>query len=591
MKVISIFCTAILLVVGLSDMVKADTVNIQYEGKITYGASTVGSFHVDGIRAFCMDHDKTSPSNGTSAKTSIYSDPNVVKCLYYGQEGVEVWSGFNENSNYGIVATTLALDHYVNGSNKTVAKDFIAFLDSVSVPEDSLDFTTKELNAKIQDGKQVTEQTMITGTSGITLKFDIPNDVTIVCDSGNWSKTGGTVEVSNGDLIHFEAPITKTGTWSSSQIPNSYILNAILAQTSDSGLQRLVRLGKKDPTTYTSISINFISTGAFEIHKTDSETGNGIKDTVYTVKNSSGELVGKIKTDENGYGTLEGLYTGNYTLNEENSNENYIKATSDVNSEITAGETTKLELTNEHKKGNLKIYKVDKDNNRVVLGNVQFDLYSEELQKVIGTYTTDVNGRIEINDLRTGNYKIIEKNTSEWYNLADDVDVKIDWDKTTSVTIENELKKGQVKIIKVDSENNEIKLKDVKFKVYANKDKNGIADSDELIDTLITDENGEAITKKYAIRDYQDLIIVETETNKGYKLNDTPIKVTLEENEIKTIKFENQKIKTKVNPYKEDRDTKEPLAGAEFDIYKDINENGKLDDEDKIIYEYIEKFV
>lgn len=54
MKVISIFCTAILLVVGLSDMVKADTVNIQYEGKITYGASTVGSFHVDGIRAFCM---------------------------------------------------------------------------------------------------------------------------------------------------------------------------------------------------------------------------------------------------------------------------------------------------------------------------------------------------------------------------------------------------------------------------------------------------------------------------------------------------------------------------------------------------------
>ena len=391
MKVISIFCTAILLVVGLSDMVKADTVNIQYEGKITYGASTVGSFHVDGIRAFCMDHDKTSPSNGTSAKTSIYSDPNVVKCLYYGQEGVKVWSGFNGNSNYGIVATTLALDHYVNGSYKTVAKDFIAFLDSVSVPEDSLDFTTKELNAKIQDGKQVTEQTMITGTSGITLKFDIPNDVTIVCDSGNWSKTGGTVEVSNGDLIHFEAPITKTGTWSSSQIPNSYILNAILAQTSDSGLQRLVRLGKKDPTTYTSISINFISTGAFEIHKTDSETGNGIKDTVYTVKNFSGELVGKIKTDENGYGTLEGLYAGNYTLNEENSTENYIKATSDVNSEITAGETTKLELTNEHKKGNLKIYKVDKDNNRVVLGNVQFDLYSEELQKVIGTYTTDVN--------------------------------------------------------------------------------------------------------------------------------------------------------------------------------------------------------
>ena len=146
---------------------------------------------------------------------------------------------------------------------------------------------------------------MITGTSGITLKFDIPNDVTIVCDSGNWSKTGGTVEVGNGDLIHFEAPITKTGTWSSSQIPKSYIFNSILAQTSDSGLQRLVRLGKKDPTTYTSISINFISTGAFEIHKTD-ENGYG-------------------------YGTLEGLYAGNYTLNEENSTENYYITSLDEN--------------------------------------------------------------------------------------------------------------------------------------------------------------------------------------------------------------------------------------------------------------------
>lgn len=159
-----------------------------------------------------------------------------------------------------------------------------------------------------------------------------------------------------------------------------------------------------------------MSTGAFEIYKTDSEIGKEIKDTVYTVKNSSGELVGKIKTGDNGYGILEGLYAGNYTLTEESSNENDIKATDDINSEITAGKTTKLELTNEHKKGNLKIYKVDKDNNRVVLGNVQFDIYSEQLQKVTGTYTTDVNGKIEINDLRNGNYKIIEKNTSEWYN-------------------------------------------------------------------------------------------------------------------------------------------------------------------------------
>ena len=59
----------------------------------------------------------------------------------------------------------------------------------------------------------------------------------------------------------------------------------------------------------------------------------------------------------------------------------------------------------------MKIYKVDKDNNKIGLGNVTFDLYSEELKKVIGTYTTNVDGEIYIEQIRTGNYKLIEKNS------------------------------------------------------------------------------------------------------------------------------------------------------------------------------------
>ena len=71
-------------------------------------------------------------------------------------------------------------------------------------------------------------------------------------------------------------------------------------------------------------------------------------------------------------------------------------------------------ITNKHKEGDLSIYKVDKDNHKVALGNVKFDLFSEEFNKVIGTYTTDVNGEIHIKNLRTGNYNVIEKNTGKW---------------------------------------------------------------------------------------------------------------------------------------------------------------------------------
>ena len=95
-----------------------------------------------------------------------------------------------------------------------------------------------------------------------------------------------------------------------------------------------------------------------------------------------------------------------------------------------------------------------------------------------------------------------------------------------------EKKKGSIKIIKVDSKNNEIKLKGVKFEIYN--------EQNELISSLITDENGEAkienlpIETKYTIK--------EVETAKDYILSEDPITIELEENEIKTITFKNKKI-------------------------------------------------
>ena len=62
-------------------------------------------------------------------------------------------------------------------------------------------------------------------------------------------------------------------------------------------------------------------------------------------------------------------------------------------------------------------------------------MYSEEFKKVIGTYTTDVNGEIFIENLRIGNYKLIEKITNKWYNLNDEaIEIKINWGKNNRYT-------------------------------------------------------------------------------------------------------------------------------------------------------------
>ena len=86
-------------------------------------------------------------------------------------------------------------------------------------------------------------------------------------------------------------------------------------------------------------------------------------------------------------------------------------------------------------------------------------------------------------------YTVQETKTLSNYVLNDKPQtVELKQDQITDITFVNELKKGQVKVIKVDMDNNEVKLKGVEFKVY-DEDKN-------LVDTLITDENGEAIKNR-----------------------------------------------------------------------------------------------
>ena len=306
------------------------------------------------------------------------------------------------------------------------------------------------------------------------------------------------------------------------------------------------------------------NTGKIQINKTDSDTSKPIQGVTFQLTKADGTVVANATTNSNGVATFSGLYQDNYKLTEISTNDNYVinKATFDVNVEYN--KSTTQNITNDHKKGNLKIYKVDKDNHKIALGNVQFDLYSEEFQRVIGTYTTDVNGEISIKNLRTGNYKLIEKNTGKWYNLAEDTTVEVKWNTTEENTIENELKKGQVKVIKVDLDNKEVKLQGVKFDVL---DENG-----KVLETITTDENGEAYTSRYAIRDYSKLTIREKETLQNYVLNDTPQTVTLEAEQIKTVTFANELKKGQIKVIKVDQDNNEvKLKGVEFKVYDEDN--------------------
>lgn len=296
------------------------------------------------------------------------------------------------------------------------------------------------------------------------------------------------------------------------------------------------------------------------INKNDTTTNEPIPNTTFQLTKTDGTVVANATTNSSGVAEFTGLYQNTYILKEIKANDNYILEANQQDVTIKYGETKTYNITNNHKLGNLKIFKVDKDNKQIAIGGVVFDLFSKEQNKVIGTYTTDVNGEIEINDLRIGDYSLIEKSTNKWYNLANDMDVKIEWNTTQNQTIENELKKGQVKVLKVDKDNNEIKLEGVKFQVLDEKQ--------NVLETIVTDSNGEALTSQYPLRDYSKLYLRETETLDEYELNDEIKEIVLEENQIKTIQFENEVKKGQIKVIKVDKDDNEvKLEGVTFEIY------------------------
>ena len=308
-----------------------------------------------------------------------------------------------------------------------------------------------------------------------------------------------------------------------------------------------------------------LNTGKIKILKNDAETNLPIEGVTFQLSKKDGTVIGNATTNSNGEATFSSLYQGDYILKELSTNDNYILNEMNFDVNVEYNKTATKTITNEHKRGDLKIYKIDKDNHKVVLGNVEFQLYSEEFDKVIGTYYTDVNGELEIKNLRTGNYKLIETKTNKWYNLSEDTEIEIKWDEETTKDIENELKKGQVRIIKVDEENNEIKLEGVEFEVLDEKD--------NVLETLITDENGEALTSRYAIRDISKLKIRETKTLDTYILSDKVETIELKENQITDIVFKNERIKGKVEITKVDKnDNSKLLEGVKFGLY-DENDN------------------
>lgn len=186
-------------------------------------------------------------------------------------------------------------------------------------------------------------------------------------------------------------------------------------------------------------------------------------------------------------------------------------------------------------KSKLKIIKVDAQTQEVI-PEVKFEIVNSDGKKEV--YTTDKNGCIELANQRPGTISIKELKTVGKYEL-DPTERKINlkYEDNKEIKIENKLQKGNIKIIKIDKENKEVKLSNVKFEL---KD-----EEENIIKEGVTDENGELLFNDLIIGKYT---VVEKETNKEYELCKDEINVEVINGTTKEMKIENQKIKIPETP-------------------------------------------
>lgn len=278
----------------------------------------------------------------------------------------------------------------------------------------------------------------------------------------------------------------------------------------------------------------------------------------FNLKYENGENIGNYTTDINGAITVSKLRQGNVIVKEISVPGKYVIDESNKYVNLEYNSTSNLEVTNNLKRGNLKVIKIDKDNNEIKIPNVEFQLLDSD-KNVIGSYITDNNGEIKIEGLKIGNYILREiKENPNYYKLNEDTNVEIEWNKTTTTKIENEKLKGRIRILKLDEEFNQIKLPNVKFEIINLENK--------VVETLVTNSNGEATTSRLPIGEYR---IKEIETgNDNYILNEQNKHVIIQKDKTTEITITNLHKKGNVTVFKVDKDNNKIVLGnVKFDLY------------------------
>ncbi len=550
-KIISLMLVIITLISSvcpiIQSTVKAATYTVDYHGSITYRQSKVGSFFVNGQRAFCMDHDKSTPPGGTSVAEDVYNNDNVLKCLYYGWGGDQPY-GFASEAQ-GVVYTTLALDHFKNGKNHNTAKAFIDYVNSMPVPSTVLNFSENTLNAYLDGDTQRTQSISVNGNPNYCLTIQLQDGVSLVNETRGTTQTG-RVDVYGGDTFYLRANLNVNGFWTSNNINNhKYKYQPIIYRTDNSSYQVLAGKYRPivDPTSTINLNVNWLSTGNLIIHKVDADNHSKvIANTVFDVYDSNNNFVDTITTGIDGVARLDNVRIGSYKLIEKSTNEYYNVNATPITAMVNSGDN-EVTITNKRKYGYIEIYKYDSIDNSIKIPSVEFGIYDTN-NNLIEKLKTDSNGYAKSSPLDLEKQYVLRElsvndkyilSNNEWrINLTHEGIIN---GYVYTLNITNAPKLGNIVVYKVDADDHNIPVTDTVFNVYD--------DSNNFVAKIRTDSTGVARLNNVRIGRYK---IYEESTNQFYRVNTTEQIAYVKFNEDANVIIGNEKKTGFLEIYKHD---------------------------------------
>ncbi|MCI5997050.1 MAG: Cys-Gln thioester bond-forming surface protein [Parvimonas sp.] len=262
------------------------------------------------------------------------------------------------------------------------------------------------------------------------------------------------------------------------------------------------------------------------------------------------------------------LPLGKYQVEEKEAPAGYIKADKVYDVNLIGKEATitkNLEVKNEREKVKLNLTK-----------SFEKGMFKKETWAVFGLFTKEKQNGLEKDTLLEvlefdkenstkefkntikGKYYVKELDNSSGYRKDEKThDVDLSKEKVATKTIINKLKRGAIQILKVDKNNNEIKLEGVTFKLLANNSKR------TEVATKKTNKEGSVTFENLEVGEY---ILVETETKTGYILDAEERIIRVKDDEKITMEtVENSP--TTVIVHKTGTDTNdEQVEDCEFEI-------------------------